>query len=80
MCRVSGSKYYMREWPEPARNITRPGCKQKSNVNYWDSPSSKEDIDSDYEPTPRQNKPLDNKKYPSNEWIAIPKQLRKIGD
>ena len=67
----------MREWPEHARNNTRPGCKWNLNVNYWDSPSSKEDIDSDYEPTPRQNKPLDNKKYPSNERVAIPKTIEE---
>ena len=44
-------------------------------INYKESPPSRELNDSDYKPVPKKEKPLDNKRYPSNVRIAIQKNI-----
>ena len=55
------------------RNNKRPGRKTTKAVNYHESPPSRELNDSDYEPTAKREKPLDNKRYPSDTRIAMQK-------
>ena len=63
----------MRARVNTTRNNKRPGWKTTKPVNYHESPSSQELNDSDYEPTAKREKPLDNKRYPSDTHIAIQK-------
>ena len=59
----------------PQRNNTRPGRKRSKLINYHESPLSKELNDSDYEPTAKKEKPLDNKRFPSSIRIVIQKNI-----
>ena len=69
----NSSRYYMRARVNTTRNNKRPGWKTTKSVNYHESPPSRELNDSDYEPTAKHDKPLDNKRYPSDTRIAIQK-------
>ena len=55
------------------RDNKRPGRKTTKHVNYHESPPNRELNDSDYEPTAKREKPLDNKRYPSDTRIAMQK-------
>ena len=63
----------MRARVNTTRNNKRPGQKTTKPVNYHESPLSCELNDSDYEPTAKREKPLDNKQYPSDTRIAMQK-------
>ena len=70
----NNSRYYMRaRVVNTTRNNKRPGWKTTKHVNYHESPLSRELNDSDYEPTAKCEKPLDNKRYPSDTHIAMQK-------
>ena len=69
----NNSRYYMRARVNTTRNNKRPGQKTTKPVNYHESPLSHELNDSDYEPTAKREKPLDNKQYPSDTRIAMQK-------
>ena len=57
----NSSRYYMRARVNTTRNNKRPGWKTTKPVNYHESPPSQELNDSNYEPTAKCEKPLDNK-------------------
>ena len=70
----NNSRYYMRaRVVNTTRNNKRPGWKTTKHVNYHESPPNHELNDSDYEPTVKREKPLDNKRYPSDTRIAMQK-------
>ena len=70
----NNSRYYMRARAvNTTRNNKRPGRKTAKHVNYHESPPSYEHNDSDYKPTAKREKPLDNKRYPSDTRIAMQK-------
>ena len=66
----------MRARVNMTRNNKRPGRKTTKPVNYHESPPSRELNESDYEPTAKCEKPLDNKRYPSDTRIAMQKNHR----
>ena len=65
----------MRKREDPPKTNKRPGQKCSKPVNYQESPPSKELNDSDFELTSKQEKPLDNKRFPSSTHIAIQKNI-----
>ena len=75
---LNNSRYYMRtRVVNMTRNNKRPGRKTTKHVNYHESPPSCELNDSDYEPTAKREKPLDNKRYPSENRIAMQKIINE---
>ena len=73
----SSTRYYMRMRTDPPKNNKRPTRKSAKPTNYHESPPSRELDDSDYEPKAKCEKPLDNKRYPSNTRIAIQKTIEE---
>ena len=69
----NSSRYYTRARVKTVRNNKRPGRKTTKPVNYHESPPSRELNDSDYKPAAKCEKPLDNKRYPSDTRIAMQK-------
>ena len=57
----NSSRYYMHPRTDLPRNNKRPGRKVTKQINYHESPPSRELNDSDYEPNAKHGKPLDNK-------------------
>ena len=73
----NNSRYYMPARVTTTRNNKRPGRKTSKPVNYHESPPSRELNDSDYEPAAKREKPLDNKRYPSDTRIAMQKIINE---